>query len=338
MILRETEHKSIVGWVRESCKGSPLMLGRKGLWPESRLQKLDRPGLWIKRDDELSFTLSGPKYRKFAGLSQAMKASDHVVSWGSARSAFLLGLSQMAKEEGRSLELILLRSTPYQDFGADILYQNAFAAHSQHWLSREDWPTAAFLANRIAEGRGRTLILPEGGVSPKALAGPMSLALDLTEQSLALGLDFREIWVDSGSGFTAQALILALGTILKNPPLIHVVLCAGKDDDFRQGLALRLEEAKNELALDWRAAPFECHKASIGASYGSTPKAVWQKIAKEHQEKGLLLDPIYTAKLMLTFEAHRAAHGESPGETLLIHSGGSLNNFGFEKGLIVYEG
>lgn len=338
MILNETERGVLADWVRKSCEGSTLLLGRKGFWPESRLQKLKAPGLWMKREDELSFTLSGPKFRKFAGLSQALKDHDHIVSWGSARSAFLLGLSQMAKEEGRSLELILLQSTPYQDFGADILYQNAFAAHSQHWLKREDWPEAAALAARLASQRERTLVLPEGGVGREALAGAMSLALDLTEQSLALGLKFREVWVDSGSGFTAQALILALGTLWKNPPLVRVVMCAGKEEDFRQGLKQRQGEAKSLLDLAWQSAPFQCHRPITGASYGSTPTAVWQKIAAEHQQEGILLDPIYTAKLMLTFEAYQSSAAASPGETLLIHSGGLLNNFGFRTGLSVYGG
>jgi 1-aminocyclopropane-1-carboxylate deaminase len=338
MVFKASEHRSISDWVRTSCEGSPLLLGRKAFWPESRLQRLKGDRLWIKRDDELSFTLSGPKYRKFAGLSRAMKGHDHIISWGSRRSAFLLGLSQMAKEEGRSLELIFLQSSPYQDFGADVLYQNAFAAHRQHWLSRQDWHKAATLAHELGSQEGPTLVLPEGGASVHSLPGALSLGLDLTEQSLSLGLDFREIWVDSGSGFTAQALILALGTILKNPPEVHVVLCAGTEEDFRLGLSERLEEARGALSsAAWQAAAFHCHKPILGASYGSTPAAVWQKISKEHQDQGILLDPLYTAKLMLTFEAHRDTSVEAKGETLLIHSGGTLNNFGFRSGLRVYE-
>ena len=353
-------------WVKQGCSGSPLLYGRSDFWPTSRWSNLS-PGLWLKREDELSFTLSGPKYRKFCGMAAAFDAHDSILAVGSARSAFLLGLAQLCRETQMPLELILLRSTPYQDFGTDVLYDIAFADLPVHWLTREQWPEAKAMALELAAARSRResddnaprgpgtgetgrspspmepalrqrslgpLVLAEGGAGPEALAGALTLPLDIAEQMTRLQIAPEEIWIDAGSGFTAQALILGLGTLLRHPPTVHVVLCAGDDQSFAQDLSLRQGEARAALGIAWQPASYRTHRPSTARAYGATNRQVWDKVAQFHRQKGILLDPLYTAKLMLTFEAFRAAHPAStPKSTLLIHSGGGLNNFGFRDGL-----
>lgn len=331
MVDPKTAAEKLRELIENACSTSPLLLGIKASYPSSRWQSL-RPGVWVKREDELSFTLSGPKFRKFCGLHKALEAHSRVVSWGSARSAFLLGLAQICREMGKELDLVLLQSTPYQDFGTDVLYQNAFNGCSQQWLSRDAWSSAPDRAREFANDQGDTLILPEGGACQEGLAGALSLALDLTEQFQSLAIPVEAIWIDAGSGFTAQALIWGLGTLMEKPPLLHVVLCAGNEKSFREGLSERGREAQDLAEIVWKAAPYRCHRPVTAAAYGATNRAVWDKIAWEHQQHGLLLDPLYTAKLLLTFEAFRQEQGPQAKTSLVVHSGGALNNFGFKDG------
>ncbi len=325
--------EALFQWVKSECSGSSLLFARKCPWPSSRWQSLGEADLWIKREDELSFTLSGPKFRKFCGLNRLFKNFETIIGIGSARSAFLLGLAQMCREQRKDLVLFLLRSAPYQTFGTDVLYENAFQAFPQQWYDRADWANGKQLAITWAESLGNAVVLPEGGACREALAGALSLALDLVEQMEYLAIPLRNIWIDSGSGFTAQALIWGLGTLLKKPPLVHVVLCAGNSESFGEGLRLREGEARASLAIDWQRADFRLYRPSTAASYGSTNRTVWDKIAACHQDQGILLDPLYMAKLMLTYEAQHKAHNARDGPTLILHSGGGLNNFGYLDGL-----
>ncbi|MBC7660004.1 MAG: hypothetical protein H7249_09875 [Chitinophagaceae bacterium] len=290
-----------------------------------------RSQLWLKREDELSFTMSGPKFRKLCGLKFAAKPFQTIVSWGSARSAFLLGLAQIAKEEGKDLELFLLKSTPWETSGTDRLYENAFAGHTVHWVDRKDWPFISSLA-----AREDALVIPEGGVGIHCLAGALTLALDICDQMTRLETEWETIWIDAGSGFTAQSLILGLGLLLRDPPHVNVVLCAGNAESFAGGLQSLEAALKNALNISAIPAPYSCHRPPTAASYGATNQAVWSTIARYHQSMGILLDPLYTAKLMMCFEAYPENEAGSL-STLIIHSGGGLNNFGYKSGLTVHH-
>lgn len=295
--------------IAEASRQSPLLLGTGRDFAKTRWQRLRCSPSWIKREDELSFTMSGPKYRKLCGMNRILATSDEFVSFGSSRSAFLLALAQLCISQGQRLELYLLRSTPWQNTGPDAMYRTVFGEHEVHWVDREDWPHVRALIPP------HKVIIPEGGVGESAFWGAMSLGLDIVEQMHELSIDLEHVWIDAGTGLTAQALIKSLGGLLESPPHVHVVLCAGSEEAFREGLA----------RVPGSEAPFTLYRPSTARSYGSTNRKIWQTIARYLKTEGLLLDPLYSAKLLLGFEEH----GQK--ESLVIHSGGGLNNFGYEE-------
>jgi 1-aminocyclopropane-1-carboxylate deaminase len=133
--------------------------------------------------------------------------------------------------------------------------------------------------------------------------------------------------VDAGTGLTAQALILALGC-LGRYPLCEVLLCAGTAEEFTQDLSQRRIELEQLLLTAIKPAPFHCHLPTTAKSFGSTNQAVFQEIARTAQESGVLLDPIYSAKLFM--KAREILPTLPAAATLLlIHSGGVQSLFGF---------
>lgn len=289
----------------DASKGSELLRGVDRDFPKSRIHRLRTVPACLKRDDELSFTMSGVKFRKLCGMSRLLRSAKSFVSYGSARSAFLFALAQYCLQLDVKLELFLLESTPWQASGTDKLYRRLFESFPVTWVKREDWPRIHALLPAGKE------VIPEGGVGPDALLGAMSLGLDIVEQMREE--DFRHVWIDAGTGLSAQALIYALGELLENPPLVHVVLCAGNEESF----------AKDLEAYAFRRAPYVCHRPPTARSYGATNQTVWQTIDRYLQMEGVLLDPMYSAKLILAYEEDRTE------QSLIIHSGGGLNNFGF---------
>lgn len=317
---------------------SPLGWGLTPSWPQSRWQPLPQrgPQTWIKRDDELSFGVSGTKFRKWLSLAQALRVRQtrHVLAWGSSRSSFLLGLRQFGAELGISSELFLLKSSPWRREGIDQLFQ-LWPEGALHWVERRDWPRVAELVAarelnwRCETGSDAVLTLKEGGAQKEALPGALTLALDIAAQEERLGIRLASIWIDAGSGFTAGALLLGLGLLGRRPQL-EIVLCAGQAEEFEAGL----EEQRKMLAcqellglsLERRALPpYRLHRPPTARAFGSTNAGIFAEVRRAAQVEGLLLDPVYMAKLSLT---ERSMPSEEP--RLLVHSGGGLSLFGYE--------
>lgn len=314
-----------------SIKDSPLRLGCASAFPSSRWQLAPAYGAetWVKREDELSFGMSGSKWRKMLSLSQAIEQGSYrsLVAWGSSRSQFILGLLQVAAERGLRIELFLLRAQPWQGSGTDQLWALLSRRATIHWVERESWSEVGAMAASLA-ARQNSLLIGEGAAQIEALPGAMSLALDIGQQEARLGLGLQHIVVDAGSGFTAQALFCGLA-YLGHQAALHLVLCAGSEASFRQGL----DDVKEMCAQLWGSPPppgprLFIHTPVTARSYGATNAAVWSEMRRRAWDSGLLLDPLYMAKLSATFRA-LDEQGALEGQRLLVHSGGGLNLFAF---------
>ncbi len=318
-------------------KESPMLLGCEPLSLRTRWQSLarTRPGLWMKRDDELSFSMSGSKVRKLWSLSQAIAVQAPkplVLSWGSQRSAFLLAFQQIALELDWSLELFLLRSTAWQDHGTDQLFKLWMGASPLHWQERSAWAeietrVRAYADSWTAKGQPVVLI-PEGGCCRESLPGAMSLAWEILEQERQQSLFLDSITIEAGSGFTAQALICALG-YAERPLHVDVLLCAGDEVSFQQGLEQRLRECESLWGDRPLGLPsFSCHRPATARSYGATNRRVWAALKEFAGRHGGLVDPIYGAK---HFDWLLQQPSGNLSRTLWVHSGGALSIFGYPK-------
>ncbi|HET9237810.1 MAG TPA: pyridoxal-phosphate dependent enzyme [Oligoflexus sp.] len=323
--------------IQRQLQHSPLRGGRSGFWLTSRIHPLLAWGgrVWIKRDDELGPL--GSKWRKMQGLAAALQenGADVMVAWGGSRSHFLQGLLSLGRELGIDVKLLVKEGSPRHPHGPDLLWPLLSHAATIEVIPRSAWPQVENMAKerceRVqAQGR-RVFCVREGGAQIETLWGALTLALDIVQQEKELGLSFAQLWVDAGTGLTAQALILGLG-LLKSRATCEVLLCAGSEEAFKRDLESRRAELAAELHCEIPQATFRCHQPLSARSFGSTNQAVFQEIQRTAHDTGILLDPIYSAKLFMSV---RAAYAEKEPEhpVLILHAGGSSSLYGFPREL-----
>src|SRR5690606_3343380 len=128
-----------------------------------------------------------------------------------------------------------------------------------------------------------------------------------------LGFIFDHVLIDAGTGFSAAGLIYGLHE-LQRPTQVHVLLLADTEVQFRQKLS---EWVPNKVTQ------FRCFSPHTAKSFGSVNHAIRNEIHRMAREEGILVDPIYSAKLFHESREY-IVRQELKGTILIIHSGGAL--------------
>ncbi|MES2200554.1 MAG: pyridoxal-phosphate dependent enzyme [Chlamydiota bacterium] len=299
----------------------------------SRAHKMQKVDLYVKRDDELSFSVSGSKLRKYASLLPILKKKNATVALvGSPYSNHILSLVQLLKQEGLSYQLFLEKPKTGPPQGNFFFLSLLLSPKDVIWVEKapnsltESWTKAQeeILQNRF-------FWVPMGGCMKEGFFGALTLALDILTNEKELEEDFSRIFVDAGTGLTAAALILGLSYIQKKSQITVVLLAGTKESFFEQLLFFKsiLEEALQE-----HLPPINNYQVTFPAtakSFGSCNKKVFETITQVAREEGIFLDPLYTAKLYLTA---KESIGEKSSSALWIHSGGALSLSGFQEPLL----
>jgi 1-aminocyclopropane-1-carboxylate deaminase/D-cysteine desulfhydrase-like pyridoxal-dependent ACC family enzyme len=291
---------------------------------------------FVKRDDELSFGISGSKIRKYLSLIPFLLKNlvKEAVVIGGVYSNNVLGLSQVLIENSIQPTLFLLGEKPVKPVGNFLLTSLLVPKESIQWISRADWKNVDQLAKDYADQQQhKTIIIPEGACMVEALPGALTLAVDIIRNEKQLGLQFDHIFLDAGTGLTAIATLLAFAW-LKKPVTLHVVQMADGEKEFLGNLSQfkndfeeLVEQKVEELSIKER---LKLYTPSTARSFGSTNRQIFQEIRRLAQEEGFLTDPIYTAKLFLTAR-HLVNQHTIKGNCLIVHSGGGLSLIGFQE-------
>lgn len=286
---------------------------------------------YLKRDDELG--LSGSKMRKFNSLITYLlqEGIEEAVVIGGLNSNHVLGITQLLIEKGIQPKLFLGESKQDILKGNAILTKLLVAENQIQWISRSEWPKVLDKATIYVDEQGskrRICIIPEGGCMPEALPGALTLCCDILRNEKELGFAFEHIFVDSGTGLMAMALILGLA-FLKHQGHIHVVLIAGTEKEFQNKLKEYQQHFSKLMnsSCPWPT-NFSLSRPPHAKSFGSTNAETFKAIKQIAREEGVLCDPLYNAKLLS--EAKRKIFNERfEGHKLIIHSGGTLSLLGF---------
>ncbi len=298
-----------------------------------RLRWFGRSDIWVKRDDELGFGVSGTKLRKHASIIPFLKQQgiEEVVVIGGANSNNVLSAAQTLTENNIKIIPFLLGPPSRKLGNAKLL--SLFVDDSEiHWFSRSQWANCEGFANAYAKERtsrgSKTFVLPEGAHHRLALPGSLSLPLDILRNEREAGVRFDHIFIDSGTGMVAQSL-LAGAAALGMKALFHVVVLAGSYEDFQLGLSRVIQYTRELLGVPLSSLPdYRKYYPATARSFGSTNKTLFREIQRIAREDGILTDPVYSSKLFLT--ARQTILGQTlDGNILLIHSGGGLALTGF---------
>ena len=166
--------------------------------------------MFIKRDDELSFGISGSKYRKFLSLIPYIKNNDfsHVVAEGSEYSNNILGLAQSFREFDISFTFVLKkghnpRSTNKLLLNLITREEEMILLDTNKWKQRHKI-IKEYAKKKKDDNNDKTLILPEGAFHEACLTGAMTLAFDIDLQK------HQAIYIDAGTGLSFLGLALGL--------------------------------------------------------------------------------------------------------------------------------
>ncbi len=295
--------------------------------------------LWVKRDDCTGIAMGGNKVRQleyYLGKARATGATEVLIT-GAVQSNFTRTTAAMAAKLGMGCHIQLEERVPnssalYHHNGNVLLdYLLGVTLHS--YPDGEDEAGADANLRTIAEGlktKGEIpFIIPLAPDQPPTGAlGYVAAAMELIQQ----GKNFDEIIIASGSALTHCGLLFGLRALGDKTPVTGI--CVRRD---RIGQTARVHQRLEDLAtlLDMPnpVTPYDIRLEdhTLAPGYGRMTPEIKTAIQRTAQAEGLLLDPVYTGKVMAGLIALAPALRRK--SVLFWHTGGQPALFAYADAL-----
>ncbi|MBT8327748.1 MAG: pyridoxal-phosphate dependent enzyme [Bacteroidia bacterium] len=274
---------------------------------ETKWNKKHNVELWMKRDDLIHPIISGNKWRKLSGI---FKANDFlnctkIVTYGGAYSNHLIATACSCSILGTPSKGFVRGEEPKNK--NSVLHLCELYGMELVFLSREEYKLGS-RQQGIHEGE---LFIPEGGACEEGMAGCEAI-IDEIERNT-----FTHIVVSCGTGTTIAGMAKAILKNEESAELLGVQVLKGE------------RYIQNELKDK-----FKVNNATILDNYhfGGYAKTTTELDAFTQdfvKETGILLDPIYTSKMMVAIKKEiEAGKIKSGSKVLAIHTGGLTGWFG----------
>jgi len=275
------------------------------------LRHAPRKGVLVKRDDLIDPYVSGNKWRKLKYVldEAAIARKTHLVTFGGAYSNHLvaaaaacsrLGLKSTAFVRGEAVEnemLMLCRL-----YGMQLIF-----------VSRKAYLEKRALFDQYFSADPHAFFVDEGGAGPLAVQG----CAEIVEE---LPADICHLFCAAGTGTTAAGLltgILRAGLKTK----LHVVpVLRGRD--FIADEIFRYTGNNDQLVM---------HPGYHFGGYARTTPALIAFMKSFVAEEGMLIDPVYTAKLFFAMDDLLETGYFGPGDKIAaVHTGVLLGILGMK--------
>lgn len=278
--------------------------------------------LYVKRDELIHPHICGNKWRKLKyAISSALHNNyEGLVTFGGAYSNHIVAVAAAAHCLGlksgaiiRSYQDGLVNPTLElcQSYGMELSY-----VHPSEYRIKEESPVIQAI---LAQYPGY-LVIPEGGTQREAIQGVGEIIGELTTQVDITHVD--TIYVAVGTGGTFAGLLTAIQGRSK------VV-----------GISPFKASLKSIAGLDLVSSMYHLHgyieEDLIRCRYGGYDERIVTEIMEFYKETGIVLDPVYTARLMSTIRDKCIKGSISRGSTVVaVHTGGlqGCRAFNFQYG------
>lgn len=263
--------------------------------------------LWLKRDDLIHPVLSGNKWRKLKFILQqalALKA-DTIVSMGGAYSNHLHALAFVGQQMGLKTvglvrgEVLSTLNPTLQDlraWGMELKFVSRTEYRKlrdyQHWKALPGLKPGQYW-------------LPEGGAVTLALQGIAELVAEINQPDAVL-------CVPCGTGTTLAGIIAS-----SSPSNTILGFSALKGADFLTEEVKRLLPAGEPLN-NWSInQDYHC------GGFGKTTSQLLDFMAQFERATGILLDPVYTGKMLLgIYDLLAKGYFKGHQRIIAVHTGG----------------
>jgi D-cysteine desulfhydrase len=289
------------------------------------------PELWVKRDDMLGLFPGGNKTRKleFLVADALARGADTLVTCGAPQSNHCRITLAAAAREGLHCRFVVEERVP-----------GSFDEHASgnHFMFRlmgvEDIsvvPGGSDMAGamqRVVEGLAaqgrRGYVIPGGGSNALGGLGYAACAQEMQQQWFDMGLSFDGVVVGSGSSGTHGGLLAGFVADRIAVPIVGIGV--SRDPEQQEPLVWKEAQAVADLAGGGFAVPRE-RVRSVGGYWQpkySVPNArMVEAVQMAARTEGLLLDPVYTGKVMAGLIGLARAGELKAGERVLfLHTGG----------------
>ncbi|MCK5943541.1 MAG: D-cysteine desulfhydrase [Planctomycetes bacterium] len=299
---------------------------------------LGGPKVWIKRDDQLGLTPGGNKTRKleFLVADALAQGADTLITCGAPQSNHCRITLSAAIKEGLKCRFVIEERVP-----------NSFddRASGNHFLFRlmgvedlvvvpggSDLGAAMQRVAHALEGEGRKgYVIPGGGSNALGGLGYVACAQELQQQLFEQDLQIDRVVVGSGSSGTHGGMLAGfLGNHI-DIPLTGVGV--SRDPADQAPLVLREAQAVCDLLELDLAVPEDkvhCVGGYWQPKYSVPNDAMIEAVKLMARTEGILLDPVYTGKIVagLIGMIRDGTIGKHE-NVLFVHTGGMPSLFAY---------
>lgn len=331
-----------------------MKIPSRGSWarlptPVQKLPKLSEElgkDIWVKRDDQTGFELSGNKIRKleFFARDALSQGATCLITCGGIQSNHCRATAALAAKLGLRC-VLLLRGEEPKDMRSNFLLDKLFGAeifyldHKQYYEGMGE--LRLMLESQFRAQGGKSYFIPEGGSNGLGCFGYAEAFAEIERQRLAgeipgLSKPFTSIVVAHGSGGTQAGLILGklmAGGDALDTKIVGVNVCYDAKESYRlvkEALWSAIQQF--HLPFSFLAEDIEILEGYLGRGYALSTKEELNFLAKVARTEGMLVDPVYTGKALFGLHSAVKAGDARFGERVLfLHTGGGFGLFKMEE-------
>ncbi|WP_407428253.1 1-aminocyclopropane-1-carboxylate deaminase/D-cysteine desulfhydrase [Arcticibacter sp.] len=271
--------------------------------------------VFLKRDDMIHPFISGNKWRKLKLNIRDAKANnrDHLVTFGGVWSNHLLATACAAAKYG-------LKSTAFvrgEDVNSDVIVLCRVFGMQLIFTDRSAYRDKKGLYEKKFSHDPSTVFIDEGGAGHLAMQGCAEIILEL-------GQYYDHLFCAAGTGTTFAGLVK--GVTDANLSTTCHCIPALKGADF----------LKEDINAYFDVPPsYSFHDAYSFGGYAKTTPELLRFIRDFTSTTGILLDPVYTGKMMFALYALiREDHFPKDSTILAIHTGGLFGLLGMKEQIV----
>ncbi|MEX1248130.1 MAG: D-cysteine desulfhydrase family protein [Anaerolineales bacterium] len=285
-------------------------------------EKLGRPQLWVKRDDQTGLAFGGNKTRKLELLCAAALAegANLLITAGAIQSNHCRQTAAAAARLGLQCTLVLVGEAPEIRSG-NLLLDSLLGAEVR-WTDKAQRDATLQAVHEEAKRAGRKpFLIPYGGSNPLGAAAYAFALKELLDQGV------RPDWIvfATSSGGT-QAGLLAGASLLGYEGRVLGISVDESANDLRPRVAKLAEQVALLVGekVIFTESDVLVNDDYLGKGYAVLGNPEKEAIHLLAQTEGLLVDPVYTGRAAAgLIDLIRQKYFKKQDQVLFWHTGGT---------------